>query len=218
MDISLSSASVTEHIQLAYNGTGTDPDRILADSIVNLKPTSPDQTDLPDNASSLPINAPSLPSPGIAPAQTNVVVSEAEDTTIAQFEIMEPNTATTEDVEYPTGIKFAFVFMALLVSLALIGLDLNILATAVPAITTHFQTVTDIGWYYSAYRFTSCSFQFMFGKMYTIFSVKVVLLTTLCIFELGSIIAGSATSSAVLILGRAISGFGSGGVVAGLFT
>lgn len=76
-----------------------------------------------------------------------------------------------DDVEYPTGIKFALILMAAFLSLVLVGLvghrnsdlyspintemlilrqDFSILSTAVPAITTHFKTIADIGWYYSA--------------------------------------------------------------------
>ncbi|RFU24162.1 hypothetical protein B7463_g12180, partial [Scytalidium lignicola] len=146
------------------------------------------------------------------------VAAEGEWTT-TQFEILEPpSQPSQEEVEYPARGKFVFIIMAVVVSLILIGLDFNIVATAVPAITTHFKTISDVGWYYAAYRFTSCSFQFMFGKMYSIFSLRLVFLTALCIFELGSVVAGSATTSSALVLGRAISGLGSGGMISGIFT
>jgi MFS family permease len=65
---------------------------------------------------------------------------------------------------------------------------------------------------------TSCSFQFMFGKLYSVSSVKAVFLTSVLIFEIGSLISGTATISAALVLGRAISGLGSAGIIAGCFT
>lgn len=98
------------------------------------------------------------------------------------------------------------------------GLDYSILATAVPAITNHFGSIVDIGWYASSYRLTSCSLQFMFGKFYSLFSVKVVFLVALAIFEAGSLIAATAASSKALILGRAVSGMGSAGIIQGIFT
>ena len=55
-------------------------------------------------------------------------------------------------------------------------------------------------------RLTSCAFQFMFGKMYSIFSLKVVYLTALCIFELGNLVSATAPTSTALVVGRAISG------------
>jgi MFS family permease len=58
----------------------------------------------------------------------------------------------------------------------------------------------------------------MFGKLYNIFPIKTIFLVSAIIFEIGSLIAATATVSDALILGRAISGFGSGGIVAGCFT
>lgn len=58
----------------------------------------------------------------------------------------------------------------------------------------------------------------MFGKMCSVFSTKKVFLTALCIFEAGSLLSGAAASSAALVAGRAVSGVGSAGIVASLFT
>lgn len=123
-----------------------------------------------------------------------------------------------DEIDYPRGAKFAFVSIALGLSLVLTGLDNNIVATAVPSITNQFKTIADIGWYYSGYRLTSCAFQFMFGKMYAVFSVKAVFLTALCIFEAGSLLSGIAPTSAALVVGRAVSGLGCAGIIAGVFT
>ncbi|KAE8387565.1 major facilitator superfamily domain-containing protein [Aspergillus alliaceus] len=121
-----------------------------------------------------------------------------------------PNAAHEEEsIEYPTGFKFVVVLFAMCVST---------IATALPAITTHFGTIEDVGWYYSAYRWTSFSFQFMFGKLYHLFSIKYVFLASVATFEIGSLIAGAAPTSAALVLGRAVSGVGGAGIISGLFT
>jgi MFS family permease len=49
------------------------------------------------------------------------------------------------------------------------------------------------------------------------FSEKWSYLTALAIFEIGSLICGLAQSSTTLIIGRAISGFGSAGILTGSF-
>ena len=67
-------------------------------------------------------------------------------------------------------------------------------------------------------RLTGCSFQFMFGKLYSVFSVKTIFLASVAIFEIGSLVSGTASISDALILGRAISGVGSAGIIAGCFT
>ena len=58
----------------------------------------------------------------------------------------------------------------------------------------------------------------MFGKMYSVFSVKVVFLCSLVIFELGSAVSGAAATSYALVIGRAVAGFGCAGIIAGVFT
>lgn len=62
---------------------------------------------------------------------------------------------------------------------------------------------------------TSCSFQLVFGRIYTFYSPKWVFLTAIGIFEVGSAICGAAPSSSVFILGRAIAGLGSCGIFSG---
>ena len=57
----------------------------------------------------------------------------------------------------------------------------------------------------------------MFGKMYTVLPLKIVFLSALVIFEVGSLIAGAAPTSTALIIGRAISGLGAAGIIAGIF-
>src|SRR5436305_854409 len=59
------------------------------------------------------------------------------------------------------------------------------------------------------------AFQLLFGKFYTIFSIKWVYLVSIGIFELGSLLCGAATSSNALIVGRAIAGVGSAGIFSG---
>jgi EmrB/QacA subfamily drug resistance transporter len=120
-----------------------------------------------------------------------------------------------EGVEYPTGVKLSLITLALCLSVFLMALDNTIIATAIPKITDQFHSLADVGWYGSAYLLTTASFQLLFGKFYTFFSIKYVYLTAIGIFELGSLICGIAPNSIALILGRAIAGLGSAGIFSG---
>jgi MFS family permease len=60
----------------------------------------------------------------------------------------------------------------------------------------------------------SC-FQLAFGKLYSFYSAKPVLLTAILVFEIGSAICGAAPNSVALIFGRAIAGLGASGVTSG---
>lgn len=93
--------------------------------------------------------------------------------------------------------------------------DGTILSTAIPTITNDFQALQDVGWYVSAYLLTSSSFQLLFGKLFTIFSVKIVYLTAVAIFELGSLVCATAPNTVAFIIGRAIAGVGAAGVYSG---
>lgn len=72
-----------------------------------------------------------------------------------------------------------------------------------------------MGWYVSAYSLALCSFSLVYGKVYTFYSVQWVYLFALGVFETGSLICGAAPSSVVLIIGRAIAGFGGAGLLLG---
>jgi MFS family permease len=129
------------------------------------------------------------------------------------------NLESNSDTEpnYPKGTEFWFTILAVCVILVLGGLDVNIVATAVPSITDHFHTVADVGWYSSAFRLCTCAFQFGFAKLYQLFSIKAVFLMSVVIFLVGSLLCATAASSMMFVLGRAVTGLGFAGNLAGCF-
>ncbi|TGJ79584.1 hypothetical protein E0Z10_g9177 [Xylaria hypoxylon] len=96
-------------------------------------------------------------------------------------------------------------------------LDNTIVGTATPTITNEFHSLTDFGWYGSAYRLSTCSSQFLFSKIYEQWRVKWVLITAVVILEIGSVVSALATNSPAFIVGRAIAGSGSAGILIGVF-
>ena len=75
--------------------------------------------------------------------------------------------------DYPTGLKLASILAGATMAYYLLFLDLAIISTATPAITTEFNALIDIGWYSGAYQLASAAFQPLSGKIYTYFSLKV---------------------------------------------
>ncbi|KAF2464016.1 MFS general substrate transporter [Lindgomyces ingoldianus] len=118
-------------------------------------------------------------------------------------------------VEYPTGAKLFLINLSLCLSVFLAALDNTIIATAIPKITNGFSSQADIGWYGSAYLLTQASVQLLFGKFYTVVSIKWVFLAAIGIFELGSLVCAVAPNSTALICGRAIAGLGAAGISSG---
>ncbi|KAH7153625.1 major facilitator superfamily domain-containing protein [Dactylonectria macrodidyma] len=124
--------------------------------------------------------------------------------------------AVVDDTVYPSGLKLAFTIGSVFVSMFLVSLDRMIIATATPQITDEFHSVTDIGWYGSAFLLTTCAFQLLFGKIYSFYSIKYTFLASVFLFEAGSALCGAAPSSVVFIVGRAIAGLGSAGILSGV--
>ncbi|KAI1749786.1 efflux pump antibiotic resistance protein [Xylaria castorea] len=134
---------------------------------------------------------------------------------IAVDEITDPAHHLHVQPEYPTGTRFWLVMLTMGAALILASVDMNIVATAVPSITNHFHTVADVGWYSSAFRLSVCAFQFLFGKAYTLFSVKRLFLLANAISIVGSLLCGTAATSTMLVVGRAVTGVGSAGTFSG---
>ncbi|KAJ7618498.1 DHA14-like major facilitator [Roridomyces roridus] len=123
---------------------------------------------------------------------------------------------TTEDIaDYPHGFKLFLMCLALCLAVFLVALDNTILATAIPKITDHFNSLDDVGWYGSSYLLTTAAFQLLFGRLYSFLSIKWVFIGAIVVFELGSLICGVAPTSNALIVGRAIAGLGSAGIFNG---
>ena len=123
----------------------------------------------------------------------------------------------SDPAHYPTGAQFWLIMLPVVAVIILACIDMNIVATAVPKITDHFHTIADVGWYSSAFRLSLCAFQFVFGKAYTLFSVKRVFLLANAISIAGSLLCGTATTSTMLVVGRAVAGLGSAGLLSGCF-
>ena len=51
-----------------------------------------------------------------------------------------------ENMEYPHGAKLSLILTAMCLATFLVALDQTIIATAIPKITDHFDSIKDIGW------------------------------------------------------------------------
>ncbi|KAI1465429.1 MFS general substrate transporter [Daldinia caldariorum] len=132
---------------------------------------------------------------------------------IAVHQEAEPRTESNQHAEENTidprnevkGTRLIPIFTAVCMFTFLVGLDLNMIATAIPIITDHFNSITDVGWYGSSFMLALCSAQPLAGKTYVL------------ILEIGSLVCALAPTSRALIVGRAIAGLGASGIFAGGF-
>ncbi|KAK2616555.1 hypothetical protein QQS21_000598 [Conoideocrella luteorostrata] len=120
-----------------------------------------------------------------------------------------------EPVERMSSLRIVGVWLAISCGVACTFLDEGIIATAIPRITDEFRSLSDVGWYGSAYLSTLCAFQLVYGRLYGKFNTKAIYLASLAIFEIGSVLCAASPSSTVFILGRAVAGFGGSGLMSG---
>jgi MFS family permease len=106
---------------------------------------------------------------------------------------------------------FWVVVISVYLAFFLIALDRMIIATAIPTITNDFNSISDIGWYGSAYMLTCAIFNPLSGAIYRFYDVKWVFMASVVLFEAGSGLCGAAPTSAAFIAGRAIAGVGAAG-------
>ncbi|OOQ90853.1 major facilitator superfamily transporter [Penicillium brasilianum] len=149
-----------------------------------------------------------------SPAPENeVATADVAEATITQVQESEE---TSRYLKLPSVILISIV---LCLATFCVAVDNTIISTAVPRITKSFDSIDDVGWYASSpnriYPLTSCAFQPSYGKIYSIFSSKYVFLAALLIFEIGSVVCATASSSHAFIGGRALAGLGSAGIQAG---
>jgi MFS family permease len=62
---------------------------------------------------------------------------------------------------------------------------------------------------------TAAGFILLYGRIYTFFPTKPVFLSSIFLFEIGSVVCGAAQTSVMLIVGRAVAGLGSSGIFTG---
>ncbi|KAE8406865.1 major facilitator superfamily domain-containing protein [Aspergillus pseudonomiae] len=125
---------------------------------------------------------------------------------------------SAQEQQWVTGFKLFNIITAVALVCLLMLLDTSIISTAIPRITSEFHSLVDVGWYGSAYQLSSAALQPLTGRIYMNLNTKWTFVGFFFIFELGSLICGIATSSKMLIVGRAVAGIGGAGILNGAFT
>ncbi|KAJ4264970.1 hypothetical protein NW762_005213 [Fusarium torreyae] len=153
-------------------------------------------------------NAPTLREP----------VQDEKQTKPEDGDVPTENESDSEEPEWLTGWKLTSMMTSLTLAAFLMLLDMSIISTAIPRITSDFHSLTDIGWYASAYNLASAALQPLTGKIYMYFNTRWIFLGLFFVFQLGCLICGVAQSSIMLIIGRAVAGIGSSGIQSGALT
>lgn len=96
--------------------------------------------------------------------------------------------------------------------LLLSALEGSVTNTALPTISADLDLGTTFSWVATAYLLASTIFQPLYSQLGDMWGRKIPMMTAVTVFAIGSAVCGAANSGAVLILGRIIQGFGTGGI------
>ena len=108
--------------------------------------------------------------------------------------------------------------LSVMASLFLVALDQTIISTALGKIVEDFNSFSSLSWIVTAYLLTTTVTVPIAGKLSDLFGRKIVLLTGVAIFAVGSFLSGISGNVDQLIWARAFQGIGGGIITANAFT
>ncbi|KAJ4341230.1 hypothetical protein N0V87_001971 [Didymella glomerata] len=131
----------------------------------------------------------------------------------ARDESQDAPPAFNEQTHYVPVKTIITIFLACASVDLLALMDQTTLAASLTIITKDLGASSESAWIAGAYFLTSTSFQLLYGRLSDIWSRKVLLVTGIWIFFFGSLAASLAQTSLQLIVFRAFTGVGGGGLM-----
>ncbi|KAL4898272.1 major facilitator superfamily-domain-containing protein [Aspergillus ambiguus] len=116
--------------------------------------------------------------------------------------------------EERSSFQNAILMGTLCSAVFLAALDITIVSTALPTISDDFESSSGFTWIGSAFLLAAAVVAPSWGKFSDIWGRKLILLTAVATFFLGSALCGASVNITMLIVGRAIQGVGGGGLLA----
>lgn len=113
----------------------------------------------------------------------------------------------------PAALTIRGIIGGLMLAMFLAALDQTIVATALPTIGREIGDPEDLSWAITAYLLASTTVTPLYGKFADVYGRRVMLMTAIGIFTIGSVACALAPSMAMLALARALQGMGGGGLI-----
>ncbi|MBO1003573.1 MDR family MFS transporter [Pseudogracilibacillus auburnensis] len=112
-----------------------------------------------------------------------------------------------------TKLKRPFILASVMLGMFLSAIEATIVATAMPSIVADLQNFSLYSWVFSAYLLSSSATVLIFGKLADLYGRRPIYTVGICIFLIGSTIAGFSTTMVMLIISRFIQGVGAGAIM-----
>lgn len=109
----------------------------------------------------------------------------------------------TTSGEKVTGRRLLLVTIALMVNAFFAEIDRQLLVTAMPKITTEFHSLEQAAWYQASHDLARLAFLPIFGRVYTLFPLKITYCANILVFVIGAYLlpcCSWATRGALLII------------------
>lgn len=154
-------------------------------------------------------------SPSDQPSSTENIGEKHEKSTKASGEAVPPEEASPRDIH---GLKWSLSCAALLSSIFLYAFDCTVVADIQSSIIAEWGAIDKLPWLSNGLILPATAFVMPWGRLYSQFNAKVLYLTCVLLFEVGSALCGAAPNVDALIVGRAIAGVGGAGIYMGVMT
>lgn len=116
------------------------------------------------------------------------------------------------------GLKWAISCAALLSSIFLYAFDCTVVADIQSSIIAEWGAIDKLPWLSNGLVMPATAFVMPWARLYGQFNAKVLYLTCVLLFEVGSALCGASPNVDALIVGRAIAGVGGAGIYMGVMT
>ncbi|MBK8083075.1 MAG: MFS transporter [Devosia sp.] len=109
------------------------------------------------------------------------------------------------------------VYFGALIAMFMATMDMQIVVTALPTIAGELGNLHLFGWVGAAYLLSTAAVSPFYGKLGDMYGRKLVVMTAIVLFLIGSAICGMAWSMESLIAARVLQGIGGGGLMVSAF-
>jgi len=106
-----------------------------------------------------------------------------------------------------------WITAGLLLGMSLGALEATVVSTAMPTVIATLGGLAHYSWVFSAYLLTSTACVPIWGRLSDLYGRRLIYLTGVAIFLIGSLISGASGSMLQLILARAVQGLGAGCII-----